>query len=50
MTEVNFMDVTVIIAVVIGVLFIAGGLIASHYGSKVSESMEEEARNQKNKV
>lgn len=41
------MDKTAIIVVVIGVLFIVGGLIASHYGNKASERMEEEARNQK---
>ena len=41
------MDITMIIVIVFGVVFIGGGLFAAHYGTKVSQREAEENRNKK---
>lgn len=43
------MNSTIIITIIVGALFVAGCLVASHYGTKATIKYEEEAKNKKNK-
>ena len=41
------MDITMIIVIVFGVIFIGGGLFAAHYATRISQREAEKEKNRK---